>query len=309
MTNFDVNLDTCVRKTINLGKLCPKHHHGEHCDECAESDRLYQLGKKNKNEEFIDDAKTLFARSKVFVNAVNVKDEDPTFPVYIYIFPPRVYDDLMGMMRGQRQLDPSFNAFHPVTGRNILMTRKGSGKMTRYTPMMDTNVTPLCNEALLEKLKAGDFSDLHDLNKVEEFIAAGYLHMRQFEGGTNIIRLLPPFDGLTVYKELKFHRFTVAQFKAYKNRETENTGTIDVSSNTSSTPPINDEKPSDPFDPFDLPQNVTDRSANPITKQENTNETVQEPTQNTSATTSNDDKPLEVKADADILDQIAQLTK
>jgi len=255
MNNFDVNIDACVRKTINLGKICPKFKNGEYCEECAVSEQLFNEAKKKEDKVLLEDAKSLYARSRVFVNALNINDEDKTFPVHIYIFPPKVYDDLMAMMKSQRQLDPKFNIFHPITGRNVLITRKGTTKLTTYTPAFDINVSQLVNEALLERLKNNDFSALHDLSKVEEFISAGYLHMKQFEPGTNVIRLLPPYDGLTIYKELKFHRITVSQLQAFKEKDNHDQAVI-TSQKPYTAPQAQKALKDNEFDPFDLPDSA-----------------------------------------------------
>jgi hypothetical protein len=253
MQNFDVNLDNCFRKKINLGKICMRYYKGEDCEECNVSSRLFKEGKAKNDESLTEDARNLYARSRIFVNAIDVRDEDKSHPVYIYIFPPKVYDDLLAQVKGQRQLDPNINIFHPVTGRNIVITRKGTGKLTSYSPIIDSSTSEILNKSLLEQLKAGDYSQLHNLDNVESYISRNYEHMRQFEVGPNVIRLCPPYDGHSIYKELKFHRFTVAQFYAFKDR--------DVTHETVPMAPLqgfgsthsSQEKQTD-FNPFDLPE-------------------------------------------------------
>lgn len=213
MDNFDVNLDRNVRKRLNFGKVCQKFTRGAECEECAASDALYKKSRSaesnSEKEAYLTQARTLYAKSRIFINAINVRDEDKTFPVRVYAFPPSVYDDLMGQIRGLKQLNPNSNVFHPLTGNNILITKKGSGLLTRYTVQIDNNPSEIPNKEVLENLKKGDMSDLPDLSKIENFISQNYMHITQLDNDMNILRLLPPYDGMCVYKELKFHRFTV----------------------------------------------------------------------------------------------------
>jgi hypothetical protein len=249
---FEVNLDRNQRKKLNFGKVCQQFICGKECEECAKSDSFYRLSKSAENQTekdaFLNQARTLYAKSKIFINAINVKDEDRTFPVRVYAIPPSVYDDLMGQIRGLRQLDPTANIFHPITGRAILVTKKGSSIQTRYTVQIHNAPSPIPNIEVLEKLKSGDTTCLPNLDDIEEFIHQNYLHITQFENNGNVIRLLPSYNGHAIYKELKFHRFTVGSLRKMEQNESvpktedTNSGTFNI-------------KVKDEFNPFDL-QNV-----------------------------------------------------
>jgi len=217
MDKFDVNLDANVRKRLFFGKVCEAQKGGD-CQECAKASDLFRQSRaqsdQGKKKELEDQARGLYAKSRIFINAINVRDEDKTYPVRIYAIPPLVYDEVISVIRGARQLDPQKNVFHPLTGHNILITKRGSGILTRYSTQLDQNPSKIPNEELLAQLQGGDRSGLHNLNMVEEFINDNYLHITTLNNDQNLIRLLPPFEDQTIYKEIKFHRFTIGSYRS-----------------------------------------------------------------------------------------------
>ena len=249
--NYDVNLDRNIRKKLFFGKICAKYTKGEDCKECAESDRYYRLSRNVDNQKekdaILEKARELFARSKIFINAINVKDEDKEFPGRVYAVPPSVYDDLMGQIKGLKQLDGSINVFHPLEGRNILVSKKGSGIQTRYTVQIDQKSSKIPNAKILESLKKGDVSCLNNLDEIESFVIGNSPLIAIFDSPVNIIRLLPPYDGQTIYKELKFHRFSADSV---------------ASQNTETTPKSEfDNMAESGFNPFDLTAQDTIKNA------------------------------------------------
>lgn len=216
MDDFDVNLDINVRKRLFFGKICPAQKGGD-CPECAKANDLFRLSRaetdQGKKKTLEDQGRGLYAKSRIFINAINIKDEDKTFPVHIYAIPPLVYDEIISIIRGAKQLDPNKNVFHPINGHNILITKRGSGILTRYSTQIDQNPSRIPNQKLLGELQEGDRSGLHNLNKIEDYIADNYRHITTLSNDANMLRLLPPFEDQTIYKEVKFHRYSIGSYQ------------------------------------------------------------------------------------------------
>jgi len=262
--DFNVNLDRNVRRKIFFGKVCPKSTDGSSCVECEKASEFYRASNNTSSKEdrvaLMEKARQLYARSKIFVNAIDTQDEDKSYPVRIYALPPSTYDDLMRQVKGLQILDNSINVVHPFKGRNILITKTGQGVQTRYSVQIDNRDTEIPNKQLLEQFKTGDVSGLHNLNKVTEFIDQNYMHIKQVDNETNIIRLLPPFDETKViYAEVKFHRFT-ADYVLNQGNESS-----DQSSFTTPSPsPSQSSNKStvDEYDPFSVSDEVSAATPN-----------------------------------------------
>jgi len=260
--DFNVNLDRNVRRKIFFGKVCLKSVNGSSCSECEKAGEFYRKANNaagtDERSNLMEKARTLYARSKIFVNAIDTTDEDKSYPVRIYALPPSTYDDLMRQVKGLQILDNSVNVVHPFKGRNVLITKTGQGVQTRYSVQIDTRDTEIPNKQLLEQFKNGDLSGLHNLNNVKDFIEQNYMHIKQLENDTNIIRLLPPFDATKViYSEVKFHRFTVdyvlkQEIETDESNQSAPKPAVSKSSPSSNTSGINDE-----YDPFSVSDEVS----------------------------------------------------
>jgi len=260
--DFNVNLDRNVRRKIFFGKVCPKSINGSSCVECEKASEFYRASNntasKDERNRLMETARSLYARSKIFVNAIDTQDEDKSYPVRVYALPPSTYDDLMRQVKGLQILDSSINVVHPFKGRNVLITKKGQGVQTRYSVQIDTRDTEIPNKQLLEQFKAGDLSGLHNLNNIISFIDQNYLHIKQVENDTNIIRLLPPFDETKViYSEVKFHRFTADYVLSQNQQESPSTGFVSSPSSPSSPSVSADSSTVDEYDPFGVSDEVS----------------------------------------------------
>ena len=265
MDEFDVNLDVNVRKRLFFGKVCEAQKGGD-CPECAKATDLFRQSRvqpdQGKKKELEEQARGLYAKSRIFINAINVKDEDKSFPVRIYAIPPLVYDEIISIIRGQRQLNPNHNVFHPLTGQNVLITKRGSGILTRYSSQLDQTQSEIPNKELLVQLQAGDRSGLHNLNRIEDFIADNYMHITTLNNDQNLLRLMPPFEDQTIYKELKFHRFTIGSYQTITADNAPRISPSDPSDNLTG-PSFDDRGMQDEFNPAAL-EDVPDFTSNPI---------------------------------------------
>lgn len=263
---FDVPLDANIRRRINFGSICRKMMFNESCAECTKSNDFYRKAKSavdSEKEGVTKLARDLYARSRIFMSAFNMRDEDKSYPLYIYAIPPAVYDELMGNIGNFRVLNLGFNMFHPVTGHSAMISKRGSGLMTRYSVTIDNKPTPLPNKEILEKLQSLDFSCLFNLDEIIQFVESGYRHIMTLNQEQNLLRFAPAFDGQRVYKEVFFHRFSVEQVLAFNSSQS---GNFDDSIPTIKSNPVMralDPSNEGGFDPLDFPP-VEDELSKPL---------------------------------------------
>jgi len=252
--DFNVNLDRNVRRKIFFGKVCPKSIDGSSCIECEKASEFYRAANnassKDERNSLMEKARILYARSKIFVNAIDTQDEDKSYPVRIYAIPPSTYDDLMRQVKGLNILDNTINVVHPFKGRNVLITKKGQGVQTRYSVQIDTRDTEIPNKQLLEQFKNGDLSGLHNLNNIIDFINQNYMYIKQLDSETNILRFLPPYDeSKVIFAEVKFHRYT-ADYILSQGVSRESSGDFDRPSTSYGPSNSSNNSTVDEYDPF-----------------------------------------------------------
>jgi len=206
MSNYDVDLDRNTRRKIYFGEPCKSFTKGEDCPECKAAQTFFRNANRENNPAekglLKEKGRLLMARSKIFVNGINLKDEEGTYPSRIYVLPPTVYDDIVNQAKGLRQLNSELNPFDPGNGCRIVVTRTGQGIQTRYRVQIDQTPQPLPRMEALE--------DMFNLDNIEMLITDQQSAFTIFENGPNILRILPPWDDRRVlYKEVKFHRFSI----------------------------------------------------------------------------------------------------
>jgi hypothetical protein len=252
MSEFDFPIDQNTRRRLNFGQVCRKFTKGLDCPECNKALELFKKAEsspsKVEGEKYRNAAQLLYSKSKVFLNGIDVDDEDKSYPVKIFALAPSTYDDIITQVKGMKYIQSNFNLVHPQIGHNVLITRTGTGRNTRYAVQIDQRETVLPNSEVLAKLLGHDFSPLFDLDVLEEFIMQNYANITTPSKALNVIRFLPPMQGKkAVYRELRFHRFTVDSYKNFITGSDSILGSGSTGIEGSKIPASDDE-----FDPFAL---------------------------------------------------------
>ena len=209
MGNYaDIDLDRNTRKQIYFGKPCVNFTLGEQCDECGQAIKFFQAANRENDpaEKAIlkDKGRLLMAKSKIFINAINVKAVEDGFPNKIYVLPPTVYDDIVEQAKGLKRMNENINPFNPNDGCTIMITREGQGIQTRYRVQIDQNTKPLPRMDALEQM--------YNLDDIENLLINAQSAFYILENGPNLLRILPPWtkEKRVLYKEMKFHRFPLS---------------------------------------------------------------------------------------------------
>jgi len=209
-SDFTFDLERNKRKKISFGEICRAFAFGEKCEFCEQSSKLYKkadaCANKAEANEIQELARQYYARSRIFINAIDCKDAEQGYPVKIFALPPSVYDDIISLMRSMNSIGEKVDFLHPETGRNIVITRKGQKPQIRYTVNLDSKPSPIPNKAVREGLIRGDRSLLHNLNDMARILQTYEVPVYTIDQDLTILRIMPPFDGVMIYKELKFHR-------------------------------------------------------------------------------------------------------
>jgi hypothetical protein len=264
MSEFDFPIDQNTRRRLNFGQVCRKFTKGLDCPECNKALELFKKAEsspsKVEGEKYRNAAQLLYSKSKVFLNGIDVDDEDKSYPVKIFALAPSTYDDIITQVKGMKYIQSNFNLVHPQIGHNVLITRTGTGRNTRYAVQIDQRETVLPNSEVLAQLLGHDYSPLFDLDVLEEFIMQNYSNITTPSKALNVIRFLPPMQGKkAVYRELRFHRFTVDSYKNFITGSDNILGGTSTGLDGPKIPASDDE-----FDPFAL-VGETVRSSNPVT--------------------------------------------
>jgi hypothetical protein len=106
---------------------CPDKHLGQPCSCCDEVSRLFRTGNTLDREQ----ANKMRVKVEAYCNWLDMADIAAGWqPLRLA---EGTYMDLLALMKGSPALDePACNYSHPVTGRNVIIDRQGTGKQTRY---------------------------------------------------------------------------------------------------------------------------------------------------------------------------------
>ena len=114
---------------------CPRMMAKRACPVCAKGEQL-RLSKSFTDQKL---GKRMFPRVRVFANVID--RNNPDLGVQILTFGKGILDDLMSIRANPRK---GGNFTHPETGRDIVITRKGTGQFdTEYSVTPDVATSPL----------------------------------------------------------------------------------------------------------------------------------------------------------------------
>lgn len=114
---------------------CPRMMAKRACVVCAKGDQL----RASSNPHDQKAGKKLFPRLRVFANVIDRNNEK--LGVQVLAFGKTIMDDLTGIRQNPRR---GGNFTHPETGRDIIITRKGTGQFdTEYKVAADMSASPL----------------------------------------------------------------------------------------------------------------------------------------------------------------------
>ncbi len=119
--------------------VCPYMMAKQSCTICQEMRRL----KASPNPLDRTRGDDMYARKRVYVNAINRGDEEPVPAVHV--LPGKVLEDIQAIRR--KFPGASGNITNPETGYDLIITRTGTGKKdTRYRVDIAREQTPLADD-------------------------------------------------------------------------------------------------------------------------------------------------------------------
>lgn len=132
LRTYNHYLDMPDGRTISFN--CPRMMAKRACAVCFKAQQLAD----SNNQVDQKAGRKMFPRLRVYANIVDRAAED--LGVQIYAFGKQIMDDLLAI-RGNPRKGGNFT--HPVTGRDIIINRTGTGKDTRYSVTPDVQGSPL----------------------------------------------------------------------------------------------------------------------------------------------------------------------
>lgn len=128
-----LDLPTGDKVSFNCPRMMPGARRA--CIVCAKGDQL----RSSSNPHDQKAGKRMFPRLRVYANVIDRENE--ALGVQVLAFGKTIMDALTSIRQNPRK---GGNFTHPETGRDVIITRKGTGQMdTEYTVTADMTASPL----------------------------------------------------------------------------------------------------------------------------------------------------------------------
>lgn len=152
--------------------VCAEKTHGKPCGVCSAINQGIKGATDDATMGLLNEAQS---GAKVLLNALHLDGSTPN-KMEIFEVPPTVFSQIVGIATEWEEAGES------IFDKDILITRTGKGKMTKYTVMVAAKTTVLPEGV-------GLHSDLHDLDK--------YVAQETTDGATRALNGVRTIAGLT----------------------------------------------------------------------------------------------------------------